>query len=109
MELLEQLAPQTRTERGRGGAPVILLNGRRISGFNEIRDLPSEAILRVDILPEEAALKYGFTASQRVVNFVLRPQFRATTAELAGSAPTAGGRQGGQAGWGSSGSATTGG
>ena len=91
-ELLEQLAPQTRTERGRGGAPVILLNGRRISGFNEIRDLPSEAILRVDILPEEAALKYGFTASQRVVNFVLRPQFRATTAELAGSAPTAGGR-----------------
>ncbi len=96
-ELLEQLAPQTRTERGRGGAPVILLNGRRISGFNEIRDLPSEAILRVDILPEEAALKYGFTASQRVVNFVLRPQFRATTAELAGSAPTAGGRQGGQA------------
>ena len=76
---------------------MILLNGRRISGFNEIRDLPSEAILRVDILPEEAALKYGFPATQRVVNFVLRPQFRATTVELGGSTPTAGGRLGGQA------------
>lgn len=96
-ELLEQLAPQTRSERGRGGAPVILLNGRRISGFNEIRDLPTEAILRVDILPEEAALKYGYAASQRVVNFVLRPKFRATTAELSGGGPTAGGRLSGQA------------
>lgn len=90
-ELLGQLSAQTRSERGRGGAPVILLNGRRISGFTELRDLPTEAILRVDILPEEAALKYGFSASQRVVNFVLRPQFKATTAELSGGGPTAGG------------------
>jgi hypothetical protein len=37
--------------RLRGGSPVILLNGRRIAGFQEIRDLPTEAILRVDILP----------------------------------------------------------
>lgn len=96
-ELLGQLSAQTRSERGRGGAPVILLNGRRISGFAEIRDLPTEAIQRVDILPEEAALKYGFHASQRVVNFVLKPEFRATTAELSGSAPTAGGRVSGQA------------
>ncbi len=96
-ELLGQLSAQTRSERGRGGAPVVLLNGRRISGFAEIRDLPTEAILRVDILPEEAALKYGFSASQRVVNFVLRPQFRATTAELSGGGPTAGGRLSGQA------------
>ena len=96
-ELLGQLSAQTRSERGRGGAPVILLNGRRISGFTELRDLPTEAILRVDILPEEAALKYGFSASQRVVNFVLRPQFKATTAELSGGGPTAGGRVSGQA------------
>lgn len=95
-ELLGQLSAQTRSERGRGGAPVVLLNGRRISGFAEIRDLPTEAILRVDILPEEAALKYGYSASQRVVNFVLRPQFRATTAELSGGGPTAGGRVSGE-------------
>ncbi|MFX5252973.1 hypothetical protein ABTD06_19685, partial [Acinetobacter baumannii] len=57
-ELLTELAPQTYSGRGGGGAPVVLLNGKRISGFQEIRDLPTEAIARVDILPEEVALKY---------------------------------------------------
>jgi len=90
-DLLAELSPQTRSGRGGGGAPVVLLNGRRISGFAEIRDLPTEAILRVDILPEEVALKYGFRADQRVINFVLRPRFRAVTLELEGRVATAGG------------------
>ena len=59
-ELLAAIAPQTGSARGRGDSgPVILLNGQRISGFQEIRDLPPEAIERVEILPEEVALKYG--------------------------------------------------
>ncbi len=91
-DLLTQLAPQTGSNRGRGGgAPVVLLNGRRVSSFSELRDIPPEAILRVDILPEEVSLKYGYSADQRVVNFVLRPRFRATTAELSDKAPTRGG------------------
>jgi iron complex outermembrane recepter protein len=91
-ELLEELAPQTRSGRGRGeGAPVTLLNGLRISGFAEIRDIPTEAIQRVDILPEEVALKYGFTADQKVVNIVLRRRFRATTVELDNRIATDGG------------------
>lgn len=89
-ELLAELAPQTRS--GRGGAAVVLLNGRRISGFAEIRDLPTEAIARVDILPEEVALKYGYRADQRVVNVVLRRRFRAVTAELDARVATEGGR-----------------
>ncbi|AIT07507.1 TonB-dependent receptor [Sphingomonas taxi] len=88
-DLLTELAPQTRS--GAGGAPVVLLDGKRISGFQEIRDIPTEAILRVDILPEEVALKYGYTADQKVVNFVLRRRFRSTTVELADKAPTEGG------------------
>ena len=92
-ELLAELTPQTTSGRGAGGGPVILLNGRRISGFQEIRDLPTEAIARVDILPEEVALKYGYRADQRVVNFVLRRRFRAVTAELNGRAATEGGQQ----------------
>lgn len=90
--LLEELAPETRSERGRGGElPVFLLNGRRISGRNEVLTLPTEAILRVDILPEEVALKYGYAADQRVINIVLRRRFRAVVAELQGGGPTEGG------------------
>lgn len=97
-DLLNELSPQLTSNRGRGGeAPVVLLNGRRISGFAEIRDIPTEAIQRVDILPEEAALAYGYTADQRVVNFVLRRRFRATTTELGGGGPTAGGQGNGSA------------
>lgn len=89
-DLLTELAPQTGSGRG-SGMPVVLLNGRRISSFAEIRDLPTEAIERVDILPEEAALKFGYSADQRVVNFVLRERFRALTTDLEGSVPTEGG------------------
>ncbi|HEU0134536.1 MAG TPA: TonB-dependent receptor, partial [Allosphingosinicella sp.] len=93
-ELLEAIEPQTRSGRGReGGRPVILLNGRRISGFTEIRDIPPEAIVRIDVLPEEVALKYGYRADQRVVNFVLRRRFNAYTAEVQGGIATAGGRE----------------
>ena len=92
-ELLDELAPETRSDRGRGGeTPVVLLNGHRISSFNEIQNIPTEAILRVDILPEEVSLKYGYTANQRVVNIVLRRRFRAITGEGIASAPTEGGQ-----------------
>lgn len=92
-ELLEALAPQISSGRGRGGeAPVVLLNGRRISGFREVRSLPPEAIARIDVLPEEVALKYGYRADQKVVNIVLRRRFRALTAEGRAAAPTEGGR-----------------
>ena len=80
-ELLTALGPQVGSARGRGGsgAPVLLLNGQRTSGFQEVRDIPPEAIERVEILPEEVALKYGYSADQRVVNMVLRPRFRSTS------------------------------
>jgi iron complex outermembrane receptor protein len=97
-DLLDELAPEIGSNSGRGGeGPAILVNGRRISGFNEIRNLPTEAILRVDILPEEAALKYGFSANQRVVNIVLRPSYGSELADLTGGAATAGGAAAGQA------------
>lgn len=90
-DLLDELGPQIRSDQGSGGAPVVLLNGRRISGFSEIRDLPTEAIQRVEILPEEVALKYGYAPDQKVVNIVLRRRFRAVTAEANGSTTTEGG------------------
>jgi len=92
-DLLSALSAQTRSGRGRSdGPPVVLVNGKRVSGFREIRDLPSEAIQRVEVLPEDVALRYGFTAEQRVVNFILKDNFAAITGEGDIGAPTAGGR-----------------
>ena len=97
-ELLDELAPEIGSNSGRGGeGPAILVNGRRISGVNEIRNIPTEAILRVDILPEEAALKYGFSANQRVVNIVLKDHVDFQLADLTGGGATEGGGAAGQA------------
>lgn len=79
-ELLAEIAPQTSGTRG--GTPLVLLEGRRVSSFREIARIPSEAIARVDILPEETALRYGFPPSQKVVNIVLRERFNALTMEV---------------------------
>ena len=90
-ELLQALEPQTRSARG-GTSPVLLVNGRRISGFQEIQGIPPEAIERTEVLPEDAALAYGYTADQRVVNFVLKAQFRSVTTQASVRRPDQGGR-----------------
>jgi hypothetical protein len=96
-DLLDSLASQLGSARGRSsGRPILLLNGQRISGFREMRDLPPEAIERMEILPEEVALKYGYAADQRVVNIVLRRRFNSTSAELRGRGATDGGYVAGQ-------------
>ncbi len=89
-DLITDLAPQLRSGSG-SGQPVVLLEGKRISGFREVANLPSEAIARVDILPEEVALKYGYPSGQKVVNIVLRQRFRAFTVELSDRFATGGG------------------
>ena len=90
-DVVTELSPQT------NGTPIILLNGKRISSFAEIRDIPSEAVARIDILPEQVALSYGYAPTQKVLNVVLRQRFRAETAELEGGTTTQGGRESGEA------------
>lgn len=91
-DLLAAVAPQTNSGRGRGGGqPVVLLNGQRISGFRELRDLPPEAIRQVQILPEEVALKYGFRPDQRVINFILKENFSSFITEVEMAQPEKGG------------------
>ncbi len=89
-ELLADLEPLT--ESSGGGTPAILLNGRRISGFREIRNYPPEALARVEILPEAVALKFGFRPNQKVINFILRERFHALTARSAVGTLTEGGQ-----------------
>jgi len=83
-ELLEAIAPDIGLARGSGSArPLVLLNGRRVSSYRELRDIPIEAASRVDILPEEVALKYGYPPDQKVVNVVLQNRFAETVAQAA--------------------------
>ncbi len=75
-ELLGALSPQTGSSRGRAsGPPIVLINAQRVSGFRELRNIPPEAIVRVEIFPEEIALQYGFRPDRRVINFILKDDF----------------------------------
>lgn len=90
-DLVAQLAPQIGAGRGRGGIPLFLVNGQRITNFREIRRYPPEALLKVEVLPEEVALKYGAQPDQRVINFILKNNFSSRELELEYGQPTAGG------------------
>lgn len=93
-ELVDALEPETRSNSGGGGGPqIVLLNGSRIASFSDIGGLPAEAVERVDILPEQVALSYGYPVGARVLNIVLRERFRAVTGDDAVGAATAGGRE----------------
>lgn len=92
-ELLQTLGPQVSSNRGReDSGPVTLLNGRRVSDFSEIARIPSEAIERMEVFPEELAQKYGYGADQKVVNVVTFERYRSRTGQLNYSHPTDGGR-----------------
>ena len=93
-ELIEQLAPQTGSNRGRGGGdgrPVFLVNGLRVSSWREFRSYPPEAIETVEVLPEEAAQQYGFPPNQRVINFIMKENFSSREVELEYEQPDRGG------------------
>ena len=91
-DVVAAVAPQANSGRGRGGGmPIILLNGQRVSGFRELRDLPPEAIRQVQIFPEEVALKYGFRPDQRVINFILKDNFASFASEIERAQPQDGG------------------
>src|SRR5689334_2696140 len=83
-ELLDAIAPDIGAARSSGSArPLVLLNGHRVSSYRELRDIPIEAVTRVDILPEEVALKYGYPPDQKVVNVVLQNRFKESIAQAA--------------------------
>ncbi len=91
-QLLERISPQTGSGRGRGnGPPVVLVNGQRITNFREMRNYPPEAIRRVEVLPEEVALRFGFPPDARVVNLILKDNFQNRRAELGYGLPSHGG------------------
>jgi hypothetical protein len=88
-DLVDALKPLTRSSRS-DGAPVVLINGH-LAGLVEFANLPSDAVGRVEVLPETVALQYGFSENQRVLNIVLREHYRAVPTRVSESGATEGG------------------
>lgn len=87
-------AVQGLTTSNSGEEPILLLNNRRISGWEEMSNLPPEAIERVDILPEPVAIQFGYPPTRRVMNIVTKANFRAVTVEQTLRGATDGGAAG---------------
>ena len=92
-ELLEQVFGEVDPT---GEGPVVLINGRLASSINEIADLPSEALSRIQILPRQAGARVGQGVMRRVVNVVIKPDLRQVTANATGIAATRGDAYGGE-------------
>lgn len=91
-DLVAAIEPQAGSTRGRGGGrPVFLVNGIRVASFREFRSYPAEAIRKVEVLPEETAQLFGFPPDRRVLNFILKDNFAAVTAEVEYEQPDRGG------------------
>ena len=88
-DLVDALKFLTRRSRS-DGAPVVLINGN-LAGLVEFANLPSDAVERVEVLPETVALQYGFSENQRVLNFVLREHYRTVPTRVSESGATEGG------------------
>lgn len=72
------------TQSADGSEPIYLLNAQRVSGFQEIGSLPPEALEKIEVLPEQTALRFGFPPTRRVINFITKRRFRQI--ELRGTA-----------------------
>ncbi len=92
-DLVAALEPATGSSRGRGGGgqPVFLVNGIRVGSFREFRSYPPEAIRKTEVLPEEVAQRFGFPPDRRVINFILKDNYSALTAEVEYEQPDKGG------------------
>lgn len=91
-DLVRALGDEASSSRVTGNRrPLLLLNGRRITSFEEIALYPSEAIERMEVFPEAAALEYGYPPDQKVVNLVTFKFFSQESARTAISRTTSGG------------------
>ena len=92
-DLVTQITNQTGSARGRGGGgrPVILINGIRVGSFREFSNYPPEALERVEVFPEEVAQRFGFPPDRRVINLILKDNYRNAEVELEFEGPSRGG------------------
>ncbi len=91
-DLITQITDQSGSNRGRGsGRPIILINGIRIGSFREIQNYPPEALERLEVFPEEVAQRFGFAPDRRVINLILKENYRNAEVEFEFEGPSRGG------------------
>ncbi len=72
-------------------APVIIVNGRQVVSARPFMGFPPDAVVRVEVLPPQAAAEYGESPDRPVVNIVLQRNFASRDGKVEASRPTAGG------------------
>jgi len=92
-DLITQITNQSGSSRGRGGGgrPVILINGIRVGSFREFANYPPESLEKVEVFPEEVAQRFGFPPDRRVINLILKDNYRNAEVELEFEGPSRGG------------------
>ncbi|KWV90528.1 hypothetical protein AUC45_14945 [Erythrobacter sp. YT30] len=92
-DLITQITARTGSARGRGGGvrPIILVNGIRVGSFRELASYPSEALKKVEVFPEEVALRFGFGPDRRVINLILKDNYQSREVEFEFEGPSRGG------------------
>lgn len=87
-DLLDQIQGQV---DGSVDGPVILINGRQVAGVDDVTDLPTEAVSRIQVLPNRVAGQLGQTPTRRVINVVVKDNHRQITGNFEFGFATAGG------------------
>ncbi|MEL7199149.1 MAG: hypothetical protein AAGL10_12620 [Pseudomonadota bacterium] len=92
-DLITQITARTGSARGRGGGgrPIVLVNGIRVGSFRQLASYPSEALEKVEVFPEEVALRFGFPPDRRVINLILKDNFASREVEFEFEGPSRGG------------------
>lgn len=88
---IDGLLREIQSEIGDETEPLILVNGVRVNGLDDIGGLPVEALSNLKVLPRGSALASGGTSRQRVVSLTLKKKVRSATALLAHKIATGGG------------------
>lgn len=84
---VDELLDEVQSDFGDDVDPMILVNGERVNGLQDIGAFPVEAIRNLQVLPRGSAVRLGGSTGQRVLSLTLQRKMRAGT--LTGAAKTA--------------------
>jgi hypothetical protein len=85
-----ELLGEVLTEEGED-APIVLINGRRASGLDELSDYPPEALEKLEVLAPGSGPQVGASPTRKVVNLVLARRFDGKIGRTIVSTATEGG------------------